>query len=88
MQLTGFPDNSCLLSQENNSVPENKIISAALAKEASLKKYMKRVMPFVQVVKVSSVVALLTITWLQTPISLVHVHTIYIAGRNNVPVFR
>ena len=49
-----FPDNSCLLSQENGSVPENKIISAALAKEASLKKYMKRVMPFVQVVKVSS----------------------------------
>jgi len=40
--------------QENGSVPENKIISAALAKEASLKKYMKRVMPFVQVVKVSS----------------------------------
>ena len=40
------------LLQENGNFPENKVISTALAKEASLKKYMKRVMPFVQVVKV------------------------------------
>lgn len=34
-------------------MPENKVLSSALAKEPSLKKYMKKAMPFAQLLKVS-----------------------------------
>ena len=40
--------------QENgNSFPDNKVISSTLSKENSIKKFMKRVMPFAQAAKES-----------------------------------
>ena len=38
--------------QTENSLPENKVISEVLKKEDLLKSHMKKLMPFVQYVKV------------------------------------
>jgi hypothetical protein len=37
----------------SGNVPDNKLISTELMKDQNLKKYAKKLMPFVQVVKVS-----------------------------------
>lgn len=39
------------LQKNGNKLPDNKTLSEAFASKAELKKYMKRVMPFVQLVK-------------------------------------
>ena len=38
--------------QEDNSLPDNKVVLETLKKEDILKKHMKKLMPFVQHVKV------------------------------------
>lgn len=40
-----------MLQKNENKLPDNKALSTAFASKVELKKYMKRVMPFVQLVK-------------------------------------
>lgn len=43
--------NFVLFQAQNGQLPENKVLSTSLSARPELKKYMKRVMPFVQATK-------------------------------------